>query len=319
MIKLFRAILDFFVKDIVRKLISLTFALLVWISVKNTIGVEKLLQEKVPVVFSLPPNLIMTNTTPQKVRLKVRASERLLAKLQPGDFTVNVPIKFSQYKKGKPLNIRVTPSNVSCPLGVTVVSVEDAGVIAYLDKIISKPVKVIPIFSGEQDGYTTGMVKLVPSEVIVSGPSSSIEPMQTIETLPIPLAHMTESFEYETKLVFSKPVISISKSSVLAKVEILKSIDSFTLTDIPVRILNTTENAERFDIKLETETVNVLISGSKSDVELVKSDQVKAFLDISSLNEAGSYKVDVDCSISRSKAVIKDVTPGIIKVTITEK
>jgi len=310
---------DFFTKDMLRKLIALFFALLVWISVKNTIGVEKVLQEKIQVTFSLPPDLVMSNMIAQKVRLKVRASERLLSKLNHESFTINIPIKQAQYKRNEPLNIIVAPSDVTAPLGVTVVAVEEARVTAHLDQIISKRVKVVEQFTGSQAGYTTGKVTLIPSEVTITGPSNSLELKQSISTEPIPLTHMMENFQFEAKLAPTKSIISTSKSTVLAKVEILKSVDSTTINNIPIRILNSSMNSEKFDIKLDQELVNVDISGAKSEVELVKSDQVKAFLDISSLNEPGSYKVYVDCSISRSKAMIKDITPAVIKVTITEK
>ena len=313
------SVTNFFVKDILRKLIALFFGLLVWISVKNTIGVEKMLQEKIPVTFTLPPNLVMSNQTVQKVRIKVKASERLLAKLGPDSFSVNLSIKLAQYKKNEPLNIIVNPSDITAPLGVTVVAVEESRVMAYLDQVISKRVKVIGQFSGSQIGYTTGLVILTPSEITITGPSSSLELKESVFTEPIPLNHMTENFEFESKLSPTKGIISTSESTILAKVEIIKSVDSIAITEIPIRILNTSENAEKFDIKLDKEQVTVVIEGVKSVVELVKSDQVKAFLDISSFTEPGSYKVIVDCSISRSTATIKNISPAVIKVTITEK
>jgi len=130
---------------------------------------------------------------------------------------------------------------------------------------------------------------------------------------------MTEDFEFEPKLSLSDSIISASKSSVLAKVEIIKSFDEVTFNSIPVRVLSTPEIAKKFDIKLYSEVINVLLSGTKSNIEMVKSDQIKAFLDVSNLVEAGTYNVEVDCSISGSTVTVENRTPAIIKVTLTEK
>jgi len=316
---MFHLLPDVITKDFLRKLIALFFALLVWISVKNTIGVEQILPGQIPVTFSLPSDFVMTNKTQQKVTIKVRASERLLNRLRPEQFTINLPIKASQYKQNEPVSIIVKPTDVTTPLGVTVVGVEMGRVMAYLDRIISKKVTVIHQFEGSQEGYTTGKVTLTPSEVTITGPSNMLETRESINTQPIPLAQMTDSFEFEPKLALNDSILTISKSSVLAKVEILKSYDAVTFNSIPIRVLNSTENAERFDIQLDKDAANILISGTKSVIELVKSDQIKAFLDISNLKEPGSYNVNLDCSISGSAASIKHVTPPSVKVTLTEK
>ncbi len=65
--------------------------------------------------------------------------------------------------------------------------------------------------------------------------------------------------------------------------------------------------------------VNVQVSGTKSEVELVKYDQVKAYLDVSTLKGVGTYNVNVDCSVIDSPVTISNVTPMQIKVTLNKK
>jgi len=157
-------------RDFLRKLIALFFALLVWISVKNTIGVEEMLPGEIPVNFSLPAGFIMSNDDPQIVHIKVRASEKRLSRLSEQQFSANIHIKESQYKKDEPINIMVKPSDLTAPFGVTVVSVENPLVVAYLDRIISKNVKIMPQTNGGMEGYTKGKITLTPSEVTITGP-----------------------------------------------------------------------------------------------------------------------------------------------------
>lgn len=308
-------------EDSTRKLIAFIFAAIVWISVRNTIGVEQMVPEGIPVNFSLPNDLLLTNTSEQRVLIKVRASEKRLSRLTPENFTITLPIKEEQYEAGKPLNLTVTPADVQAPFGVTVVDIEKEQVVAYLDRIISKKVAVVPQFTANKDGFTTGKVIIIPPTVTIMGASTLIEGKTTVKTEPIPLEGMMDSFDFDPLLSTDKSIMSISKSRVLAKVEIIKQTDNITFNSIPVRVLNSSSQADKFSFSLNTNTVNVRISGIKHIVELVKSDQIKAFIDISNLNEAGSYNVNVDYSISGTgkNIIIDSITPSLIKVTLTEK
>ncbi len=308
----------YFRKDFLRKLISLVFALLVWISVKNKIGIEQMLLGEIPVNFELPGDLIMSNES-QSVRIKVRTSEKRLASLSPHDFRINIPVREQQYSEDEPLNIIVKATDVTAPYGVQVVGVEQARVIVHLDRIISKKVKVHPHFTGGQEGYATGKVTLIPAVITITGPRAILAEKERVNTEPIPLDHMTASFEFEPKISINNNIISTSDITVLAKVEILRSLDTVSFNSIPVRILSTPEVSQNFDIKLESEYVNVQISGSKSDVELVKYDQVKAYIDVSTLKGVGTYSVNIDSSVIDSPVAISNVAPMQIKVTLNKK
>ena len=154
----------------------------------------------------------------------------------------------------------------------------------------------------------------------MSGPKGLIDSVKSVKTRRILLDNtIFESFDYPVKVDKPNvPGISITPPEVMAQVEVRLESVTRRFRTVPLKVLEPVDN----DLKvtpLSTPHVEVEVSGRKEEINTLKLEQIKAFVDLSAspFNEPGSYKVQVDCWIANAgSVVIKKITPQQIQVSI---
>jgi len=311
----------FFKNDILRKSIALFFAILFYFIVISRLGVEEQISN-IPVDIDLPTTLVNIGDQNPKVSLIVKGSKGILKRTSRSALKINASVKLSEYISGEVYTLRLNSSNISAPLGVTVVRIEPRDLLLNLDRKVSKKVKVVPSFANKDalpQGYAVDKVSFQPSEVLAAGPESILEKIHSVKSAPIPLSSsLIDSFDYDAK-VLNEPSISITPGKVKARVEIIRQSKTVTIENIAIKVLEAPNKAGKFKVELlSSPHAAVTLSGLKSTIDLLKSSSIKPYIDISSLDTAGTFSVNVACWInSKDKIMVKNIYPDKVQVKIT--
>ena len=308
-------------RDILRKVIALFFAILFYFTVISRLGVEEQVRN-VPVEIDLPMSLINIGQLNPKVSIIIKGSKGILKQTNRASFKIKASVKLSDYIPGEFYTLRLDTSNISTPLGVKVERIEPRDLSLNLDRKISKKVKVVPTFTNKDaltQGYAVDKVSFKPSEVMIAGPESILEKIYSVKSAPIPLSSsLIDSFDYETNIL-KEPSTSISPEKVKARVEIIRKSKTVTIKNLAIKILEAPSKTGKFKVELlSSPHVAVTLNGLNSTIDLLKSTSVKPYIDISSLDTAGTFSVDVACRInSKDKIMIKNIYPEKVQVKIT--
>jgi YbbR domain-containing protein len=306
--------------DFLRKLIALSFAVLVYFMVSNQMGKEDTI-EGVKVNISLPDSLM--GKYDNMVKVRVIASEKRLNRLTPSDLNINLVVKKDNYIPGKPYALQINPHDVKAPIGVTVIGVDPNEITLYLDEKISQTANVEANFARLSllpDGYKIGKIEIEPPQVELIGPKTLVESMDVVRTQPIPLdGSIIEPFDMRIKLENTSKNIKIEPDAVHVRVNVVKEYDSKMYKAVPIKILEMPDDA-RFKVELtQNPNVDITLSGQKSMIEMLKKSQLKAYIDVSQFDEPGLYTVQVGCWIGVPGVTVKAVVPDKVQVKLTKK
>lgn len=312
---------EFFKYDILRKSIALFFAILFYFIVISRLGVEEQVAN-IPVDIDLPTTLVNIGEPTPKVSIIIKGSKGILKQINRASFKIRASVKLSDYIPGEVYTLRLNTTNISVPLGVKIVRIEPRDLLLNLDRKVSKKVKVIPTFANKDalpQGYAVDRVSFQPSEVLLAGPESILEKIYSVKSAPIPLSSsLIDSFDYKTEIL-EEASISISPRKVNAQVKIIRQNKTVTIKNIAINILEAPNKAGTFKVELlSSPHVAVTLNGLKSTIDLLKSTSVKPYIDISSLDTAGTFSVNVACWVnSKDKILVKNIYPDKVQVKIT--
>lgn len=310
----------FIKRDFVRKAIALALALIVYFVVLEKLGGEKSVSN-VAVSLSVPNSLVMLEDKPQLVALKVRGSERTLKRLTENDFSIELKVDESKYVPKKPYSLMIDPKDVKSPLGVTVLSIKPSMIFVDFDRLASKTVMLKASFDPDSklpDGYVVGKALLSPSDVRVTGPGSVVDRIESMQTRPIPLSSITQSFEYAAEIATAGPALKVSPSKALVQVEIIKESDSRLFKNVPIRILKSS-GFRRLSVEmLSAPNAEIGVYGPKGQLELMRDDEVKPYIDVSQFEQAGIYNVNVNCWLDRAGVAVKNIYPPSVRIKLID-
>lgn len=315
--------------DFVRKLLSVLLALIVYIAISDKMGVERDIQNvivKIPASLVLkrapePLTLIKIDGKTPHVKIRIKGSERILKNLSDNDFSIDYPVfKPDSYTPGEPYQLVLTPNDVKGPPGVQILSVDPSVVAVDFDVLLSKMVEVKAIFDAKKPlpaGYVVSKTTVSPPEVRVTGPKLVLDKLEFLQTKQIPLGNITQSFDYNAAIPLSTPTLKVSPDTVFVQIDIEKNISTKTFSLLPLRVLD--DNSRNSYEFLTASRVEVTVSGPKALVDRLRKEDVKPYVDISTLNQPGIYNIDVGCWITANAVDVKSILPSAIKIKILKK
>ncbi|MDD3118626.1 MAG: CdaR family protein, partial [Victivallales bacterium] len=267
--------------------------------------------------------LINMDSSPQKVTVTLRGNERWLSRTLPGDIKIRADVDASRFIPGQQYNLRIMPEDIKTPLGLRVTAVNPENLCLILEQRISKPVAIKAKFNSRANlshDYAVGNVNINPATAMVTGAKSVVEKIEAISTEPIPLdANTMESFEYQIKLADNYLGITVTPDTVTAEVEIVREYLTRTFETLPIRIMTGVENAKMMVEFNSTPHVNVTISGLRGNINNLRPEMVRPYIDISGLDKPGSYSVDVGCWTDAKNTRVVSIYPRQVQVRLTEK
>ena len=310
----------FFRHDALRKAIALFFAVLFYFTVTSRLGDEQQISN-IPVEIDLPSSLVSVGKSTPKVNLIIKGSKGALKRVSRGDFKVRARVKLTDYKPNEIYSLTLNSSNISSPFGIKVLRIEPRELPLYLDKKISKKVRVGAVLANEKSlpkGYAVEQVVFQPSEVIITGPESIVSQTYSIKSNPIPLSSsLIDSFDYETR-IDKQSFNSVTPNKVTAQVKIIRQNKTVTFKNVAIKILENPNMTGRFKVELlSSPHVAVTVSGLKNTVNLLKNDSIKPYIDVSSLDSKGTFSVNVACWVnSKDNIQVKNIYPEKVQVKI---
>jgi hypothetical protein len=168
-------------------------------------------------------------------------------------------------------------------------------------------------------GYKVGRVTIEPKEVMVSAPSTKLDKLKTIRTLPIPLDDITHSFDCDQGFDSKKySDIDFDRKNVLVQVEIIRAIKTRKFKTLPVRILvppASKQQAMACEI-VSSPTVDLDVSGAEAVINALRRDNIFVFANISEFQKPGLCSIDLHCAIDRNGITSFKITPARIDVKL---
>ncbi|HBJ96467.1 MAG TPA: hypothetical protein DDZ11_08620 [Lentisphaeria bacterium] len=266
--------------------------------------------------------LLRKDPKPVLVTIKLNGPRWLLQKYSSSDFSIQPPeIDSKKFTEGMPYKLHLTPDNVQKPffLSAKVESVHPDNIEINFDVQKTKTVKIAPVFDSKKplpEGYAIQKITLTPSEIRVTGPAAILENLETLQTRPIPLDGIVQSFDYNAAITVSAPGVKLSQDTVFAQINIERSVITQEFPLLPLRVLDDKiPNGYEF---LSGDRVSVTLSGAKTALAKLKPEDVKPYIDISHL-VPGIYNLPVNCWVTPPEFRIVKTEPTTIKVKISKK
>ena len=185
------------------RLMSVAIALLLWVFVSVEHRGERPAEKVVEaaVTYNPPPGMIILNPV-ERVRVRLRGSERLIRQVNP--YLVDVQVELPREARGR-VERQIGPDNVLAPEGLEVISVEPRLVQLQLDQEVKRLVPVRVRFTGEPaaGAVVAGPARVRPEQVLVTGPSTLVSAIDNVETTPINLDG--HALDYEETALLSSP------------------------------------------------------------------------------------------------------------------
>lgn len=297
--------------DFWRKLIALSFAVLLYSVMIQEGGMREVKLSRVPVELLLPDDLVYTGE-PKTVSISFRYDRR-----DGGDFANlkgQAEVKMSRFTSNVPYQLMLTRDNFDFPGRVRDVKITPDILSLKLERVISRRKGLRARFdsmSKLSSGYSVGEVDFVPAEVVVTGPEETVKNIDTVETAPIPLdRNVTENFDYGVRLELPENV-SAKPSRVIARVGVSRNYADRAFRNLPLELMYGSDMKNFLRPEGELPLVEVIISGPAEKVRDLSPNAVHPYLDLSNLRESGKYNLSVNCMISGdgSDLSIRSISP----------
>ena len=172
------------------KLLSLFLAAVLWVVVLGEQKVE--LTINVPLDLEVPTNLFLVNDPADQLEIRVRGPKTLVTSLSSGDIRVSdMQVRLVEGET----TIPIREESIRVPRGIQVVDVSPRRVRVVLEAAAEREVEISPRVEGSPpDGYVVRRVTTIPPRVRMVGPTSELQRITRVRTLPISLKGQTGSF-----------------------------------------------------------------------------------------------------------------------------
>ncbi|OQY24208.1 MAG: YbbR domain pair protein [Desulfobacteraceae bacterium 4572_35.2] len=173
------------------KLLSLTFALLLWLFVmgeqKAEVGYTVPLELK-----NLPVGLVVANEVPSLVDVRISGPRTLLSNIQSSALSMSVDLQGLQAGL---TTFKRLDQNLNIPSALRVSRLSPSYVEVKLERIRQKNVPVRVTFNGQlANGATLESVVVRPESVMIEGAESEVKDVDSVETEAIDVTLVQESF-----------------------------------------------------------------------------------------------------------------------------
>ena len=303
---------------------ALLLTLLIWGAIRFQFRTEKTLEVDIA-VDPQKGEIPLGSPTPEKVTVTLQGDKSRLDNIS--EKSVKITLKTEQAKrKEKSCIWDLSKSDVKLPyytIGIKVHSIKPDKVKMLVDKLASKtlPVEAILDETTLPSGYKVGKVTVSPEKITVTAPSSKLEKIKTIRTLPISLENITHSFdcdqEFDTE---NYSDLDFDRKNVLVQVEILRALKTRTFNTIPVRIL-IPPSSKKQTLSCEivsAPTVDLEVSGAENVIDLLRKEDIFVFASISDFTKPGLYWIDLRCAIDKNGITSSKIDPPKISVKLEQ-
>ncbi len=285
-------------RNLVGKLVAVAVAFVLWLFVNAGKRETQVLQ--FPVEFrNTPPNsVLVTRERIDTVSVKLNGPGALLASLDSR--RAPIMIDLADIDLGAEARVKIRDEMVRVPRGVRIIDVEPSRIPIRLEEIRRATVPVRLTREGEPaDGYKVVTVKLNPSNVVVTGPASTVEALQVVETEPFDLNGANGPLQRPVGLVRGEHLLSVTPERVMAQVavEAVRATRDFKRVPVEVR------NVDR-PFQLKPSHVNLTVRGPERAVQGLELDSGSVYVDGAQLG-VGEHTVEPAIELPAGVEIVK--------------
>lgn len=291
------------------KMLSLALAAVLWMTVAGEHVVERGL--RVPLEFrNVPQALEIVGNTPDNVNVRVRGSSAVLSRLQPGDIVAVLDL--STARAGSRI-FTIRTDEVRAPFGVDVSQVLPATIPLELENSLQRRVPVVPSVEGDPaPGFVVGNESAEPPTVDIVGPESHVRQVSEARTEPVDVSGARSRIRDVVNVgVSDSSVRLVEPQSATVIVDVLPAPVEKQVDDVPVRARNLNT---RLKAQIAPTTVKVTIRGGRGPLTSVRSDAIRAFVDLAGLG-TGQYNLRVQVDPAQDYGVTA-IDPAAVSITI---
>ncbi|MBO5822886.1 MAG: YbbR-like domain-containing protein [Lentisphaeria bacterium] len=288
-----KLILNFFRKDLWRKLSALVLACLLYWNLSDREKTTKYVT--VPVEVDAAAGLFVPEDFKLEVRTAVKGTERSLRDLK---IKGTIKVDKTDRRNGK-FRIRLDDRNFERRKDVEVTKVEPELVELPIQMYIQRDVKIIPKTGGKvQGGFELKSIECNPGSIRISGPENEVNAIEYIETETLNL-DFDRNFTQKLKLI--RPQLKnvvCSATETIVKVEIAPMLNANKVfNNIPVRYLlpqSTLSVQKPFSIVPSLSKVSLNIIAPQAVLEDIEPEKLYVVADLSAESFTGqAAKLDV--------------------------
>ena len=315
--------LDFLRRDIWRKLIALTIAVVLYLNLYEQ--KEREIHDVKVEILHDPEIFIDLADQHPSVRLTVKGSKHQVRKLDTLGVSGQVKLvdNAGALRTGR-ARIRLLPEHFDCGRGVEVVGIDPQVLQLPVQRQISRNIAVEPEVIGRPSrGRVLTAVRCYPDTVTVSGPEKPVASLTTIRTEKLSIEGESIDCSKELKLLNPMPeVLTLGSKTSNVSVEIRESMEiPRKFPDIPVRYLFSPLHANSGNaVALPAPArVAVTITGPQNEINRISRDNVTVFADLSDATRPGEYTVALKATVAEAGDSLRVTTiePEKVRVTIT--
>lgn len=291
------------------KIVALTMATLLWLTVAGEHIVERII--RVPVEFrNIPAELEVVGDPPETVDVRLRGSSTFISGLNAGE--VVAVLDLEKARPGSRL-FHIRNEDVRCPFGVEVTQVVPATVGIELEKSARREVPVVAQVEGDPaPGFVVGPIVAEPATVEIVGPESRVKKVSQAITEPIVIEGARADVRDVVTVGLTDGALRlVEPQSATVIVGVVPAPVERELAGVPVRARNL-GRAQR--VEISPPVVTVAIRGRRDAVAGVVPDAIDAFVDLADLG-TGRYNLRVQVEPSQQYGV-SAITPQVVDVTI---
>ena len=312
-----KRIVDFFRKDVLRKLIAFAIALFIFynFSEKKELelrGVNVKIRNDDPEVFIDPAGL------PATVRLTVKGSKHRIDTLEIKDFSGEAHLSDSaEALRTGWANLRLSEDNFTRPLDIEITNIEPRILQLQVHRQVRRDLPITPKITGKPGkGKTYTALRCNPKSVTVIGPEKQLAALTSIGTEELSIEGETIDFNKKLKLENPSKYLTLSSPVVDVTVEIRDA------TERPRQfsrsVLYMVGPSQRNQLALETENATVHITGAKDELDQIKPEQITVCAAVQDLTVPGEYFVPLTAFPEKIGNTVKvtKIEPAQVKVVV---
>ena len=292
------------------KLVSLAFAVVLWIVVSGEETVERGL--RIPLELQqLPAGVEPAGEVPTTVDVRVRGGSGTLSRIAAGDVIAVLDLRSAV--AGRRI-FPLTADQIRVPFGVDVVQITPSTIAMVFEPGASRRVPVIPAVDGRPaPGFIVGPLSADPATVEVVGPESAVKRATEVVTEPVSVDNSRDRVRETVTLGVLDPMLRLTAArSAVVTVQIVPAPAERILRARPVHLRNV-ESA--LTAQAEPTAVDVTVRGGRETVARLEPDDVDAYIDLGGLG-VGEYELTVHADAARD-AGVTHIQPAMIHVRIT--
>lgn len=277
----YRAILNFIIKDPIRKIFAIIFAFGLWffVAIDNNYQYEK----EIKIVYTdLPESLIIVDSVPKiNITLTGRGGSLLNIWAAP-------PTPRCNLSKSKIGENKIPVKKIVIPIGFSDVKIDynTPSISIKIDKKISKKMKInVPIKDSLKEGYSISKINIFDT-ITVIGPREILQNLNEIATETLNIRNKSSTFTKELKIAKISSLFQMSKDRVQIQVKVDVTVKKL-FTNIPLKLIFTpNQRVSSEKIFLDT----LIVSGSRNIMEKLRKRDLSVKIKLTEFS-AGEYNL----------------------------